>query len=297
MVPLPYSIIRKEIDMSVYNINGEQVSSIYDIEGNGAAVGYDNNGYKVFPSIVPIVPSGGLTAYETITLPNIYGDGHGFTCTGLAYDERNDLFLVGDIGMQQPGGTMRSQIVKLSTDFTTVIGTIALYEFTSNDVQGIAIRKSDNTIWFCSPTDNVIYHISSSGILYDYFSVARPTGIAYDRRDDTLWVLTMNNKILHLHTDGTQILSVDFAYTETLDQCFLDENGYLYITAGVNYQGRNNIYLFDTSTSNQSITCTVDSYSVEGICILGNYMYILNDGYYHSAIVDVNQVNIYQLTE
>ena len=283
--------------MAVYDIDGQQIFAIYDLDGDGMNVGYDIDGELVFSPSAPIVPTGDLAAYETIALPNIYNDGHGFTCTGLAYDSKTKTFLVGDIGMQQPGGTIHSQIVRISKDFSTVLGTISLTAITSNDVQGVAIRRSDNTIWFCVPSDNKIYHITSSGVLLDYLSVTRPTGISYDTRDGTLWVLTMDNKILHLETNGTQIASYNFSYSDTLDQCYLDaRNGMLYITAGANYQGRNNVYLFNTTNNAQSITCTVDSYSVEGIYLDESKMYILNDGYYHSALVPVNQVNIYLLT-
>lgn len=283
--------------MAVYDIDGQQKFAIFDTDGESVGVGYDVGGNIVFSATTPIVPSGDLNAAETIPLPNIYNDGHGFTCTGLAYDGNNENFLVGDIGMQQPGGTMHSQIVMMSKDFTSVLGTISLTAITSNDIQGIAIRRSDNTIWFCVPSDNKIYHITSAGVLLDYISVTRPTGISYDTRDGSLWVLTMDNKILHLSTDGTTISSHNFAYSETLDQCFLDaRNGLLYITAGANYQSRNNVYVFDTANNSQRITCTVDSYSVEGIYLDESNMYILNDGYYHSALVPINQVNIYLLT-
>lgn len=283
--------------MAVYDINGQQVFAIYDLDGDGLNTGYDIEGGLVFSSSTPIVPTGDLTAYETIPLPNIYNDGHGFTCTGLAYDSKTKTFLVGDIGTQQPGGTVHSQIVRLSNDFSTVLGTIALIAITSNDVQGIAYRRSDNTIWICVPSDNKVYHITSVGVLLDDFSVTRPTGISYDTRDGSLWVLTMDNKILHLATDGTTISSHNFAYSDTLDHCFLDtRNGLLYITAGANYQSRNNVYVFDTTDNSQRITCTVDSYSVEGIFIGESNMYILNDGYYHSALVPINQVNIYTLS-
>ena len=38
-----------------------------------------------------------------------------------------------------------------------------------------------------------------------------------------------------------------------------------------------------------------DSYAIEGITITSETMFILNDGYYHSAKVPTNQVNIYNL--
>lgn len=282
------------IIMSVFNILGEQIYNIFNINGNNSPTGYNKNGDLVFPDLP--IPTGDLNASSQIPLPDIYNNGHGWSCTGLAYDD--DSFLVGDIGKELPSSQgFASQIVRVSTDFQTVIGTIPLYQTFPNmeDVQGITV-DNDDTIWFCSSHENLIRHIDNNGNSIGSLSVTQPTGIAYSYTDNSFWVLTYSNKIVHLNKNGTVLESYDFAYSDTLDQCFLDEaRGYLYITAGANYQSRNNIYLFNTKTHEQSITCTVDSYSVEGIWIGTDRMIILNDGYYHDALVKVNQANIYSL--
>ena len=36
-----------------------------------------------------------------------------------------------------------------------------------------------------------------------------------------------------------------------------------------------------------------DSYVIEGITIVDNILYVLNDGYYHDAKIPINQVNMY----
>lgn len=286
-------IIIGAIIMAIFGITGTALYEAY--RSNGAAVdeAYDIDGDVVFTKSLPI-PTGDLTASEVVPLPDIYNTGHGFTCTGLAYDSVNDIFLVGDIGKMLPNsGTIASQIVKLSADFETVVGTINLNS--SYDVQGITL-DADGSIWYCMPSANKIWHISSTGESLGSISVTSPTGIAYSPADDTFWVLNYNNKILHINKSGTTLASYDFAYTEALDQCFLDSGrGLLYITAGTNYSSRNNVYCFNTDTHEQSIACTVDSYSIEGIWIGQNEMVILNDGYYHSAYVPVNQANIYSL--
>lgn len=281
------------IIMSVYAITGTQLNQLFDKDGEPLDTAYDIDENVVFTGALPI-PSGNLTASQSIALPDLYETGKGFTCTGLAYDSANDVFLVGDIGILLPNsGTIASQIVKLSTDFATVEGTINLNS--SYDVQGITI-DSDGSIWYCSPSENKIKHISSTGTAIGNISISQPTGIAYSVSDNTLWVLTYGNKILHIDKSGNTLESFDFAYEETLDQCFLDEgHGYLYITAGVNYSSKNNVYRFNTETHSQDIACTVDSYSVEGIWIGSDRMVIVNDGYYHSATVAINQANVYML--
>lgn len=289
------------IILSVYNSAGTRLAAIFKKDGSSAAVAYDKSGVQIFPELP--VPVGDLTAASSVPLPDIYNNGHGWTCTGLAYDAASDTFLVGDIGKALPSDDgFASQIVRVSTDFLTVEGTIKLYTSfpDMSDVQGITIDTSDGTIWFCSPSEKLVRHIAADGTSINSFSTTnQPTGIAYSSLDDSLWVLTYwtRNNILHVSKTGTVLEQYTFNYNETLDQCFLDEgHGYLYITAGANYSDRNNVYLFNISTHAQSIACTVDSYSVEGIWIGETEMVIVNDGYYHSAAVAVNQANIYDLS-
>lgn len=288
--------------LSVYNLSGSLLNAVYAKAGNGLETAYDKNGTVVFSSAVLPVPTGNLNASSVVPLPDIYNNGHGWTCTGLAYDAQSDTFLVGDIGKALPSSTgFASKIIRVSPDFLTVEEQIPLYTTFPNmsDVQGITIDTSDGTIWFCSTSENLIRHIAADGTSIGSFSVSgSPTGIAYSTKDDSLWVLTYanSNNIKRMSKTGMVLEQYTFSYSDTLDQCFLDpERGYLYITAGANYSSRNNIYLFNTSTHAQSITCTVDSYSVEGLWIGQTEMVIVNDGYYHSAADPVNQANIYTL--
>lgn len=294
-------IIIGVIIMSVYSVAGNLLGNIFDKDGNDSPTAYDVDGNLVFPEIP--IPSGDLTAVSTVALPDIYNNGHGWTCTGLAYDAETDTFLVGDIGKALPSSSgFASKIIRVSADFLTVEEQIPLYTTFPNmqDVQGITIDTSDGTLWFCSTSENLIRHIDAQGNSIGSFSVSgSPTGIAYSPLDDSLWVLTYanSNNILRVSKTGTVKEQYTFNYSDTLDQCFLDyTRGYLYITAGANYTTRNNVYLFNTSTHAQSIACTVDAYSVEGLWLGdGNKMIIVNDGYYHSATVAVNQANFYTI--
>lgn len=287
--------------MSVYNKNGTQLSAVYGLSGSSLSSAYDIEGNVIFPSLLPI-PTGDLVSSSVVPLPDIHNNGHGWTCTGLAYDALTDTFLVGDIGKATPSSAgFASQIVRVSHDFSTVVEQIPLYTTfpNMNDIQGITIDTSDGTIWFCSTSEKLVRHINADGSSIGSISTgtATPTGVVYSPKDDSLWVLTTNNKIIRYSKTGTALETYNFAYSETLDQGFLDvDRGYLYITAGANYSSRNNVYLFNTATHEQSITCTVDSYSVEGIWIGQNEMVIVNDGYYHSAKDKVNQANFYTLS-
>lgn len=285
--------------LMIYNLSGCTIGDAHKIDGDSVTSAYDINGNVVFDPLP--IPSGNLNASDEIALPDIYNNGHGWTCTGLAYDATTDTFLVGDIGKELPSSAgFASQLVRVSHDFGTVEEQIPLYTTFTNmqDVQGVTIDTSDGTIWFCSPSENLIRHIDTSGSSIGSFSVTQPTGIAYSPADDAFWVLTYesSNNIKKVTKTGTVTAQYTFAYEDTLDQCFLDPaRGYLYIVAGANYDSRNNVYLFDTNTHQQSIACTVDSYSVEGIWIGDTEMIIMNDGYYHSAEVPINQANVYTL--
>lgn len=287
--------------MAIYNKDGAQLLTALDIDGNALSSAYDADGLLVFSKSTLPVPSGDLVADESVPLPSIYGDGHGFTCTGLAYDGGSNTFLVGDIGKQLPSSPgFASQIVRLSYDFSTVVETIPLHSTFQEmaDIQGIAI-DSDGTIWFCSTEEKKIRHIDRNGNSLGYISFTnKPTGVAYSATDNSFWVLTYgtSNNILHVNKYGEVLAQFTFSYQATLDQCFLDEtHGYLYMTAGDNYSSRNDIYVFDISTHSQGVACTVDSYSVEGLWIGMDAMVIVNDGYYHSAAVPTNLANFYNL--
>ena len=287
--------------MGVYSKSGDALQSVFQLNGSGLARAFDKSGNIVFPSALP-VPTGNLTASSVVVLPDIHDSGYGWTCTGLAYDVNTDTFLVGDIGKTLPSSpNFASQIVRVSHDFHTVVEEIPLYTSFANmsEIQGITIDTTDGTVWFCSTTENLVRHIKADGTGIGSFSVSgSPTGIAYSPFDDSFWVLTYasTNNIKRMSKSGTILEQYTFNYQDTLDQCFLDpRRGYLYITAGTNYSTRNNIYLFNTATHEQSVTCTVDSYSVEGLWIGQDEMIIVNDGYYHSAFDDRNVANFYDL--
>ncbi len=303
-IVLIIAILIGVVTMGIYSINGASLLSAYEVDGDTANQAFDVSGDVVFPDAPPLpVPTGDLTVSSVVVLPDIHGNGHGWTCTGLAYDAATDTFLVGDIGKALPSSSgFASQIVRMSHDFQTVEEQIPLYTSFPNmsDVQGITIDTTDGTIWFCSTSENLIRHIQTDGTSIGSFSVSgSPTGICYSPLDDSLWVLTYanSNNIKRMSKTGTTLEQYTFNYSDTLDQCFLDPaRGYLYITAGANYSSRNNIYLFDTNTHAQSITCTVDSYSVEGLWIGQTEMVIVNDGYYHSAYDGRNVANFYDLS-
>ena len=284
------------IVVGIYSITGNTWNVLYDSTYDRVVNGYKNNGDMICSDNIPI-PSGDLDTSDVILLPDLYEEGKGFTCTGLAYDEATNTFLVGEFGALLPDDPVTGSIVRMSDDFSRVVETIPLYNTVTKGVQGVALDTHDNTIWFCYPNGNRIWHISSDGMNLGSIATPRPTGIAYNDRDDTFWILSLDGNIRHITKSGTVLTTIAFSYNEPLDQCFLDKHrGLLYITAGTNYSGRNNVYCLNINTEEQYIACTVDSYAVEGIWLGNNdKMIILNDGYFHGAIVDKNQANVYTI--
>jgi len=293
-----YALSAKGI-LGPYSVASGLVSKWHDngynaLAGNSAAQG--TSGLK--PAYVQNIPF----CSSITVLPDVAGGvaGKGFTCTGLAYDAAEDIFYAGNIGKALPATPgFASTIVKLSSDFMTNTGEIDLHTVypSMSDIQGLTIDTSDDTIWFCSYAENKIRHVSKAGVDIGYLAYTNPTGIAYDVRTNSLWVLNTASSLVNIGKTGTVIKTIAVAYTGQ-DQLFLDIPGNkIYFTAGANYQGTNYVYVVDLSTDAVSLAYNlIESYAVEGIYINKNVMHILNDGYYHSGTVAVNQVNTYDLS-
>lgn len=231
-------------------------------------------------------------------------EGKGFTCTGLARDESSGGWLVGNVGQDLPTNEkgMRSSIVWLSDDFSSVLGEIYLYDAfpTMKDIQGICVDGADQTLWFCSFGEGKVRHITRDAQSLGEIKIDQPTGIAYDSRTDTIWVLTYR-QLIRFSKDGKRLKSFN-VNVKGQDQLWLDEsNDVMYFTGGLNYSGSffkgdNAVWSVNLKTGElEEAYVLADSYSVEGLYMANGKLYVLNDGYYHSAKIPTNQVNVYDL--
>lgn len=243
-----------------------------------------------------------LTAVSVVHMPDVeQGENKkGFTCTGLVYDKNEGVFYSGNIGKALPTTEgFKSTIVKLSNDLEQNLGELKLYEIYPDmaDIQGVTIDHSNDTFWFCSFAENMVRNVSKSGVDMGVIDFDRPIGIAYDNRDDSLWVLS-NEFLCNIKKNGEVVRKIDVKI-EGQDQLYLDvQNNTMYFTAGVNYKGKNYVYSIDLNTEEICLKYILkDSHAVEGIHIDNNKMYVLNDGYYHEGKEPVNQANIYDLYE
>lgn len=245
-----------------------------------------------------------LTAMNTIQLPNIkYGEaGKGFTITGLTYSAIDNTYYAGNYGKVYTSDTVvNNTIVHLSSDLTTNLGEIELKNIYSDvtEVQGVTVDTSDDSLWFVSPGNAKAYHITKDGTGLGTISLSAPyaSGIAYDSRTDTLWILD-RTELMNIKKDGTKLSSIPLNINQ-VDQLYLDEtNNDIYITAGADYNGENYVYKVNLDTNKYVLYYTLsDSYSIEGIVIKDNKMYIGNDGVYHEAAIEKNIIQVYDLTK
>ena len=239
---------------------------------------------KLYSSYTKMVPS-----YEQ-------DDGKmiGFTCTGLYYDEEEQLFYVGNAGKYQPEEKIfKATIEIIDSKFENIVETIDLYNKYPElkDIQGVT-KDKDNKIWFCSPAENLVRLITKDGNEVSKISVENPTGIAFDKEKNSLWVLT-NKFLINFSIDGKIIKKFNIK-EKGQDQLYIDKEKILF-TAGVDYNGDSYVYEVDKETGEYNMKYILkDSFAIEGISIKDGNMLILNDGYYHNAKTTKNQMNYYE---
>lgn len=231
----------------------------------------------------------------------------GFTCTGIALIPSGPYagcFVVNNDGRTEESGPdsgnpYEPMGVILSPDFRTKIAEIP-YFYTGQSAQGVAIRTavSPPTLLVGNSAGNRCYELC----LYDdgvnspgdylnayYQNASRPTGIAYDSRDDTVWVgfnaITTVNKV---DWDGTTappvVDSISLSFVP--DQMCLDEEyNLLFYTHGANGED-GNIRCYDLTTGVDFHVCTVPrAQAIEGVYLdrdAGKFI-VMSDGRYHNS--------------
>lgn len=69
---------------------------------------------------------------------------------------------------------------------------------------------------------------------------------------------------------------------------------YIYISAGVDYQGNNNFVICLSKDMERKFVYRVnESYAVEGILVKDSTLFVVNDGIYHEAKIKNNYVQEY----
>ena len=222
-----------------------------------------------------------------------------FTCTGLTWDEKDNAFWIGDYGSLDAVGMPSPQVIKVSGDLSKIEDSIDLSNLLHSDanLQGIAYDNTTDSLWLA--VGESIVNISKFGEILNEFNLGKyskylANGICVDGSDNTLWVLCYSEYLLHYEKDGSLIEKYSFNY-ENQDQICLKDDIIL-VTVGADYTGDDNYVMsFDKCTGKISVLYQIKTaYAIEGICSLGNNIYITNDGYYHNAQINESYICIFE---
>jgi len=225
-------------------------------------------------------------------------DSEDFTCTGLTYDSINNTYWLGNYGTLSVNNRAKPHIVEIDREFTHIIKDIPLDNILDSSVnlQGIAYDNKADCLWLA--LGDTIVQISKEGDVLKTINMGiyvynKSNGIAYNRDDDTLWVLCASQFLLHYSKDGTVLEEFPFNYADQDHICI--EEGSLYATVGADYEGENNyVYKISLQTGNiESLYQVHGANALEGICFVGGEMFIANDGLYHNDLVGHSYISVY----
>lgn len=232
-----------------------------------------------------------------IQLPDENGHKTGFTCTGLAWDDLEKAWLIGDIGKLHENEEKFYPCIRVvSEDFSQINRTISLFDKfpLMKTIQGSGIDKKDGTLYICSFDENLIRHMDRKGNAIDSISIQNPTGIVYDGRNDELIVLTYDRIV---RMDKTGNIKSHFKFKEKgQDQIYLFGDK-LYVTYGLNYHKPQYLRVLDASGDEIQTYRMLESYAIEGVAVKDSLVYILNDGVYHEAKIPENVVVQYKISD
>lgn len=220
----------------------------------------------------------------------------GFTCTGITYDLKDDAYWVGNYGkIERYSLNFEPSLVEISSDFSTVIKQIPVEE--SMNVQGIAYDKTNDSLWFSSGDE--IINMSKEGVVINAFTLDKyqrykPNGVAYDENTDSIWVLCCAEYLLNYDKNGN-LLSAHPCGFIGQDHITVDSQGTIWISAGIDYNGEQNYILQYDTDRDECIYYyqLLSAYAIEGICFKEKDLLVVNDGYYHEALIKKNYVGIY----
>lgn len=220
-----------------------------------------------------------------------------FTSTGFTYDSANQTFWIADHGTDS-GDKLR--LIELDSKLKKVLQEVQIENYTNDgklNLQGIAYDPIDDAIWIA--VGDSIQEISKRGKLTKVIDLGKykkyqANGICMDNEDHTLWVLCYNKYMLHFDREGNLLKSYPVNIKDQ-DMIYMYD-GLIYITVGTDYKGEENYcVVFDTQTENIKIQYKLyQSYAVEGIYIDEDYIYIVNDGAFHNAMIPRTYISVYE---
>ena len=216
-----------------------------------------------------------------------------FTCTGLAYDNDDDSFWIGDYGALSPETIPNPRLVEVDKSLMNKVGEISLKDILGEnaDLQGVAY---DGSLWIAS--NDKVFQIDKKGNKTFEFSLGKyskykANGICCDK--NSLWVLCASRYLLNYTKKGELINKYKFNFQ---NQDHICANGdYLYITVGADYKGMEN-YICKLSKKGEIVSLyqTEHANALEGISVNNGKIYVANDGKYHSDIMNRSYITVYE---
>lgn len=222
-----------------------------------------------------------------------------FTCTGLTYDESDSAFWIADYGTIISGEKAEPRIIEVSNDFKLILKVLPLTSIVEENanLQGIAYDSSNSSIWLA--TGDYVHNINKEGNVIKSFSLGKysryqANGICYEEKSDTIWVLCYSKYLLNYDKSGNCLKKYKINFKDQDHICSKD--GFIYATVGADYYGKDN-FIVQINPDNGEVSVLYranESYAVEGICMLGENIYVANDGLYHQAKIKNSYISIYE---
>jgi hypothetical protein len=255
------------------------------------------------------------TLSSTLSTPDATGGdvGHGFTCTGLAWDGTN--YIVGNDGgnKESDPSAHTCGIVKMSPAGVKIseINMRSLYGLGgAATVQGVAVDPTDGTYWAAMEASGV-KHVSTAGAALSGSFVpasGNANGLAIDSSRDLILVMAPvapNHAQIDIYNRADQSFVRSVSITDAVagnDGLFYDaQRDYVWLSYGANgASGYANAYqAADLASGTATLVGTAafpSCTSMEGMIIKDDQFVFCNDGYYHgfgSGGNGVNQLQFY----
>lgn len=240
-----------------------------------------------------------LEPIEHVELPSNLDNGAALTATGISYNMNSSEFFIGNYGKAtKDDSQFYPSIISMPQDFSCV-DNVLHFDVDSIDVQGIAYDESNDSFWYTNGESVINCSASNtrelSRFLLGKYGRYKANGICIDANDGSLWVLCMYKYLLHYDREGLLQSAFDCGYIGQ-DHIFMDSEGLLYISSGIDYHGDNNFVIcMDKDAKIKTIYRVKGSYAIEGVMVLHKRLYVVNDGLYHDAEIRNNYINIYKI--
>jgi hypothetical protein len=244
---------------------------------------------------LPVAAQTTLTMDSAINLPDATNGpaGEGFTCTGLTTSSAGGFWIMNYGSEDEADVTISSNIVRTATTFAANLQEISLAAFGSGSMQGVTRDTTDNTLWIASNGSQLRQYNESGTLLSGAITISGANGICYDAANDIIYSVT-GSGVFATYSPNTQTLIA------TLTSCpgtgpdhLTMVNGKVWCSAGAN--GSNGtIWEYDPNTTAWTHIYTLTgATSIEGIDVIGNTLYVANDGYYHNGTPKKNRILLY----